>query len=211
MWDRRFRLSNFPENLNPTIYLYFQCRNTDENCRIFIQAMHRYSSPGGCMDAGETGAGSLLNSRPRLHSARPYFGSARHGAVVAQRSPDSRSGFNCNPSWRHRTKFLPPSRMDGHAEPRADVDIAHRPGTAIYALAEGFDVAQGEQHIKPHRRAVLAGPILGSLTADCKTDRSDNCLYRKQRGFGWFRAMGVVERRRAGESACPTIKIKVAI
>ena len=167
---------------------------------------------------GKTRTDHLCNSRPRLRSARPYSRQTLVGAAMAQRSQNRQTGVSGHSDRRSRTRFLSPRCLGGDAEPCAFANPSARPHSGNHAMVEGINRQSCKSDPRSNGTTVLAGRILGSLSAQAETNRQGGALYRKESGLSGagrrLGKLGLVQRRMAGGTACPTktdsLKQKVA-
>jgi hypothetical protein len=156
----------------------------------------------------QTRSDHICHSRPSVRGAGPHSRSTAFGSALAQGPSYYRTGIECHSARRLQPRFLSSGSLGRDAEPRAFADYAPGAHPCNDAMAKGINGPKRQSNIRPDWAAVLAGRILGPLPAHAPANRPDRGLHREEPGFGragvFPRAVAVVQRRMAGENACPT-------
>jgi len=158
--------------------------------------------------AGRSVIHGLPDTRTPVRRDGPFLGPACLGTDVAPRSAHRGSGRQRNHDRGLRAAILSTLWMGGDAKPRAFTDRSSGSRPGADAMGQRFNGPKRESDPGSHRTAVLARRVIRPLLTECRPSQSHHSLHRGEPGFGGSGeccgGVAVVERRRAGGTACPT-------
>ncbi len=137
------------------------------------------------------------------------------GPAVVERSKHRSPGGGVDPERSKPETLVRAGRVGGDAQSRTLADPTAGARAHDHTMVEVVDRAPGQRDVGPGRPAVLAGRVVQSLGAGPPGERKNRPVHRTESGIGWVGGlaggMGMVQRGRAGGTACPTIGAATAV
>ena len=152
--------------------------------------------------------GRLPDTWPRFRGSGSRPASLPGPAVVAG-STYRRPGCGVDPERSKPETLVRAGRVGGDAQSRTLADLAAGARAHDHTVVEVVDRAPGQRAVGADRPAVLAGRVVRSLGAQSPGEGKGRPVHRAESGIGWVGGIaggvGMVQRGRAGGTACPTI------